>query len=402
MFSRLPANSKILAMIGAIFILLIVILGGFGGFRYFADRNNYTKGHQAYLQADCITAVNHFNKIINTWRLADIGHYSKLAEQEKAECQDFQVGVNFEANGDVSSALVSYLSFMTEKSNSPLAHSARSRITSFFQADRIPALASETSCTQIGTLIENNLIPSTEANLPLFYYACRQVYDKTNQAQFAFTLYQWTLTTYPEHPISTAVEKALSENSVACEQTETLRQSTLANRANFMPSLYYGCGQKYEEDKIYDNAIKMYESFMNYYPDHPLANDVKAAMVRARVKQAMASGSAKIPQPESSGTTTSGTTELTIQNDSPFRLRILFSGQEARIEELESCSTCVTFPVAPSSCPQQGPIGTYTLQPSQYDILVEAISDNSVTPFTNTWDLSDGKQYYECIYSVSK
>ncbi len=169
-----------------------------------------------------------------------------------------------------------------------------------------------------------------------------------------------------------------------------------------MPSLYYGCGQKYEEDKIYDNAIKMYESFMNYYPDHPLANDVKAAMVRARVKQAMASGSAKIPQPESSGTTTSGTTELTIQNDSPFRLRILFSGQEARIEELESCSTCVTFPVAPSSCPQQGPIGTYTLQPSQYDILVEAISDNSVTPFTNTWDLSDGKQYYECIYSVSK
>jgi hypothetical protein len=120
------------------------------------------------------------------------------------------------------------------------------------------------------------------------------------------------------------------------------------------------------------------------------------------VADAKASGAGEIAAPERSGSTDSASTLVVIQNDSPERLRLVFSGPEARIEELETCGACARYSlVGPAFCPEKGPIGRYTLQPGEYEVLVEAISDEGVTPFTGTWPLGEGGEYYTCFFIVT-
>ncbi len=387
-------------MVGLIVLfLLIVIVIGFSVFRYIADSNNYEKGHQAYLQADCKTAIGHFEKIINSSRLINFGQYPQRAQLEKDECLVFQKAADLELGGDLSSALVAYLDFIIGNSNSPLIETTRIKIAGLFQIEKIPLIASEASCTQTGKLLERNLIPNQETNLPLFYLACGQVYEKINQPRFASALYQWILTSYPENPASFSAETALLENQFTCQESETLRQSVIANRTDFMSKLYYRCGQKYEGNTDYASARKMYETFLAAFPEHALAKEVESALARTIVAQAKALGAEEISQPESSGSTTSGVVQVIIQNDSPDRMRITFSGPSSQVEELVACSTCTSyeFGQAPLFCPELGPVGQYTLPPGVYEIVVESISDDAVTPWVGNWNLVDGNEYHRCF-----
>ncbi len=386
-------------------VILAVALIGFSVFQYLTDKNNYEKGHQAYLLADCDTATVSFEKIINGTRLIDLGHYPQPAQLEKTECLIFLKAASLESAGDLSSALVTYLDFIINgNTKSPLVVAVRARIAGLFQVEKIPFIASETTCTQIGQLIQKSLIPNQEANLPLFYLACGQNYEKIGQHRFAFSMFQWVLTSYPDNPASMMAETALLENPIACQESETLRQSVIANRTDFMPKLYYGCGLKYEENSDLANARKMYETILSGYPEHSLAKDAESALARTIVAQAKASGAGEISQPESSGSTTSGNVKIIIQNDSPERLRIIFSGPNSLVKELDACSTCTSYAVGqePMYCPELGPTGQYTLPPGVYDIVVESISSISVTPWAGNWNLIDGNEYYRCFLLTTK
>ncbi|MBI5963412.1 MAG: hypothetical protein HY863_08065 [Chloroflexi bacterium] len=396
-------NRAIMASLIVLF-LLAVIAAGFSTYRYLADSNNYEKGHQAYLQADCKTAIGLFDKIINSSRLINFGQCPQRAQLEKDECLVFQNAADLESSGNLSSALVAYLDFIIKNGKSPLVETTRIGIASLFQAEKIPLIASEASCTQTGALLERNLIPNPETNLPLFYLACGQAYEKVNQPKFASAMYQWILISYPENPVSLSAETALLENQLTCQESETIRQSAVANRTDFMPKLYYGCGQKYEVNTDYANARKMYETFLAAFPEHSLAKEVESALARTIVAQAKASGAGEISQPESSGSTTSGVVQVIIQNDSPDRMRITFSGPSSQVEELEACSTCTSYEVAqaPLFCPELGPIGQYTLPPGVYDIVVESISDDAVTPWIGNWDLVDGNEYHRCFFITTE
>lgn len=380
--------------------LLVVAIIGLCIIQYFADRNNYKKGHQAYLQADCETAIVFFDKVIQGARLINIGQYPQLAKFENDECLIFQKAANLESAGDLSSALVTYLDFLNGNANSLLIEATRNRITGLFQIEKISLIASQTACTQTGTMLEKKLIPNQETSLPLFYLACGQVYEKTNQPKFAFAMYQWILTSYPRNPASVTAEAYLLENQTACQESESLGQSVIANRTDFMPRLYYGCGKKYEKNTDTANARKMYETFLAVYPEHALAKEVESALARIIVAQAKASGAGEISQPDSSGSTTSGQVQVVIQNDSPDRMRIIFSGPNSQVKELDACSTCTSYAAgqAPIFCPNLGPIGQYTLLPGTYDIVVESISDNTVIPWAGNWNLIDGNEYRRCFF----
>jgi hypothetical protein len=146
----------------------------------------------------------------------------------------------------------------------------------------------------------------------------------------------------------------------------------------------------------------MYELFLGNYPEHPSAPDVEAALARLIVAQARSTGAGEIPAPAASGTTGNEFAEVIIQNDSPDRIRIVFSGPEARVEELEACDTCRNFTVLePTFCPEIGPIGRYTLTGGSYDVVVESISDKGITPWIGSWELRSGDEYYNCFYIVT-
>lgn len=458
---------------GRLILLLAIIAVGYSAIRYFIDRNNYKNGHQAYQQTECAIAITHFDKVINGWRLVDVGGYPALAQQEKAECIPFQAAVDKQQVGDFSIALVAYSDFVTNYSGGVLAEAARNRSKSLFEQTKPSALASLESCEMLDSLLEKELIPQRDVNLPLFYLACGQVYDTANNQQDSFAMYESILTEYPSNSLARQAEESLLANPLACEEADSLKKNSIianrtdfiptlyfscgqaydtannqqdsfamyesllteypshslagqaeesllanpvaceevaslkknniiANRTDFIPMLYYSCGQAYEDDRDWGNAVTMYENFLADYPSHSLAPDAEAALARLIVAQAKAAGAGEIPAPESSGRTGSELTEVIIQNDSPDRLRIVFSGPESHVEELGACSSCTNYTgIGPLYCPEKGPIGRYTLKPGQYDVVVESINDNETTPWTGNWDLISGDEYSTCFFVVT-
>lgn len=383
-------------------VLLVLVILGYSAVRNLLDWNGYTRGHQAYQQADCAQAIEYFDSVINGWRLADMGQFVARAEQQKSECVPFQAAVDKQQGGEYGAALLAYMGFMDEYQAGVLVETARSRIAAMFGSIEPSSLASQDTCAVIDTLLGKNLVLQTDAYLPPFYLACGRVYDSVESWESSSAMYKALLTDYPAHSLAAEAERSLIANPFSCEETEALKNSVIAQRNDFMPTLYYQCGRTSEKNADWVNAIAAYEKFLAEYPNHALATDVETALARSIVTQSQANSAGEIPAPERSGTTGSQLTEVVIQNDSPERLRIVFSGPEARVEELEACPTCMKYTgTGPLYCPELGPIGRYTLMPGQYDVVVQAISDSGVTPWTGKWDLSTGDEYSQCFYIVS-
>ena len=317
---------------GSLILVLLGLATVYSSYRYFTDRSNYENGHQAYSQADCFMAIQSFDKIINSWRMYDLGGFAALAIQERSECQAFNIGVDKLASADPSGALFAYDDFIYNHGESPLVEAARIRIGSIFEKTNAGVLASEGFCDLLDRFQNDGLIPQ--------------------------------------------------KNSI-------------------LPELLYQCGQTYEAVSFFPGAVSMYDQFLKEYPSHGLASDVKDALTRTIVADARASGAGIIPAPQPSGSTSGEATVVIIQNDSPERMRIVFSGPDSRIEELGACSSCQTYTGSgPLYCPELGPIGRYTLQPGQYDVVVQSITDSGVTPWTGNWGLLSGYEYYNCFFVI--
>lgn len=259
------------------------------------------------------------------------------------------------------------------------------------------------ACDQAVLLANEPAIAGREDFLPRYYYNCGQMYDKQDSAEKAVVAYKRLLIDFPEHALASSAEGALLANQGACGAAmELQKESAVAGRGELMPRLFYHCGQEFEKDRNYTQAVAMYQAFVQYYPHHSLAEKVNTALASALVKAAKAAGAGKIERPQKSGSTGGGQTEVVIQNDSPESLRIVFSGPQARIEQLAACPTCTKWVITPFSCPEEGPIGRYTLPAGTYDVLVESVSDSGVTPFTGTWELTGGDAYYSCFYILER
>lgn len=227
------------------------------------------------------------------------------------------------------------------------------------------------------------------------YDAFMQKYDQSPLAAVALKKAQ--------DAISSAAPDVLATADV-CDAIDSLvENSMIATPDETLPGLLFACGQTYENEARWTDAVNTYARFRKEYKDHELAPQIEEAYVRATLSEAQDLGAGELPAPQAVGGSGTGDVTVVIQNDSPEGLSIVFSGPEIRVEELEPCTECASFSgESPSGCPELGPIGTYTLKPGSYDVVVKASSDTSVTPFRGTWDLSDGQEYSSCFYLVTE
>ena len=401
--SSSPANQRRgMSYLGWVVLLFLIIIG-YTAIRNLLDWNGYNKGHQAYLQADCVQAIRYFDSVINGWRLADMGTFVARAQQQKAECVPFQAAVDKQQAGETGLAILAFMSFIDEHKNSRLSVAAQGRITSELQLAEPATFASQELCGQINHLLGENLVPQPDAFLPPFYLACGQIYDSEEAWLKSSAMYKTVLISYPNHTLAAEAEKSLIANPASCEEIEAFKDNVIGQRMNFMPSLYLHCGQAYEKDKNWEKAIATYEKLLAEYPTHALAPDAEVGLAQSIVTMSQANSAGEIPPPQVSGTTGTELSEIIIQNSSPERLRIVFSGPESRVEELEACSSCTTYTgTSPLVCPEQGPEGSYSLSAGQYDVVVESISAKDVTPWTGTWNLNTGDKYSYCFFLVNR
>jgi hypothetical protein len=191
----------------------------------------------------------------------------------------------------------------------------------------------------------------------------------------------------------------LAERAV-CDRLDGLSGQGLV-AADAVPELWWTCGQTYGAEADYASAVAAYQRLLQDFPTVVQIPQVETALAAMLIAQARAEGSGEIAQPGWSGYTGSSLTEVTIRNDSPERMRIVFSGPEPRFEEIAPCENCQTYiGEGPETCPNQGPVATFTLQPGDYEVLVRSVSDPTVNPFTGNWALAQGEAYNNCFYLV--
>ena len=317
------------------FAVIALIVGGIAAFfvnHHKVDYENYLKGHEAYQQLDCAGAIPYYEKALSTWKFFDDDIRAE-AGPENRECVELLKGVDQQKAKDVSGALIAYDSFITSYAASPLVEVARNNVASIFKENEPASFVNQDLCSQIDQFVSRDLIPQRDANLPLVYFAC---------------------------------------------------------------------GQLYEKAELYSIAIDYYDRFLDGYPDHPRASEAKSALLHAIVANAKANGGGNIPTPERSGTTDDGSTVVIVRNESPESLRIVFSGSENRIEELEACATCSAYYASPLVCPDTGPVARYTLKPGEYFVVVESTSDSGTTPWSGDWTLESGGEYTNCFFIVKR
>lgn len=384
-------------------LIIITLLGIYSAIRYNFDRKNYFKAYEAYTTEDCFSAIQLYDEIVHKWRLFDFGKYKARAQQEQLECQEYQIAINKQTSGDSSGAILAYNELINNHTNSLLINGARNRIESIFLEANANALASESLCDQINILEKGNLIPQIDNIHSNLLYECGVTFEAVQIFSKAIQMYMELLNEYPTYVHASSVKDSYIQAFIKeglCEQIDSLeRENQIPQNNTILPNLLYECGKSFEDNKNLYGAIQVYEEFFNKYPNHALATNVEEALARAIIIDAKESGAGIIPSPERSGSTNDESVNVIIQNDSPERLRIIFSGPKSQIEELSACDTCIIYSViAPMYCPEEGPIGTYTLPPGQYDVVVQSISDTGVTPWTGEWDLISGEEYSSCFF----
>lgn len=189
-----------------------------------------------------------------------------------------------------------------------------------------------------------------------------------------------------------------------CNRIEALVKRNLLPKSDPNSLLLYPeCGKVYEAKKNYERATIIYENFLKQYPDHPLVEDVKRSLARTIVADIRGKGARNIKSPGQTGATADGSTVIEIQNTSPAKMRITFSGTTPRFEEIEPCRDCVMYDNnPPESCPEKGPVGKYMLEPGQYNIAVKFTADdgNPINPWAGSWSLEPGAEYKSCFFIV--
>ena len=187
-----------------------------------------------------------------------------------------------------------------------------------------------------------------------------------------------------------------------CQQLESFRRNEIIPGIGAtLPAFYRDCGDRQQAEGKYSQAVIFYEQFLKAYPNHEIAPSIQEKLVQTLLAEAQEQGAGTILQPSASGYTESGYTVVQIQNDSPTRMQLVFSGPEDRIEELEPCFDCETyFGKGPETCPARGPIGRYTFPPGDYKILVKSIDEYQVTPYRGDWNLEDSLTYQHCFYII--
>ncbi|GAB4109528.1 MAG: hypothetical protein Fur005_18850 [Roseiflexaceae bacterium] len=171
----------------------------------------------------------------------------------------------------------------------------------------------------------------------------------------------------------------------------------------FVPAMLLVCGQAAETEQAFSDAVFYYDRFRSEFPDHPQIEDANESFVRATIAEAEAFGAGGLPAPQViGGGSDSGEVVVIIQNDSPEKLSMVFSGPETRVEELGPCTDCEKFTGdGPAACPELGPVGRYVLAPGTYTVVVKASSDQGVTPFSGSWELEGGQEYSSCFFLVT-
>lgn len=396
-------NTKPPNLFGRVLFFGLILLGIYSGYRYFIDLNAYKRGHADYEALNCRQAINEFDTIESSWRVYDFDGIVSSSNNEKGQCASWLTAEDMAVSGPGDVAVLAFLDIFQNSEIDVWVSEARDRIGDVFSNHSLHDLATMSFCYKLDYLDEQGLILNSPQNLPQLYLECGNIFQDQGPDKEAYQYYRYFFDLFPNHRLTGDVEESFASALIAngyCDHVADFADEPIPD--NVMPLVYFGCGNSFVDRRQYSSAIEYYDGFLALFPNHRLANDVEEALASALLQEARNSGAGELVAPEASGITQAGSAVVIVRNDTPNELRIVFSGLQNIIERLGPCADCITYPdPGPLSCPEKGPVGTYTLLPGDYDVLVEVVNESGITPWVGNWALSDGYEYANCFYIVT-
>lgn len=363
------------------------------------DKSNYTTGHNYYLVGDCTSALPYFDKVVNRPEYTQTKYYP-LSNQEAYECNKLVAANELVKSGKLGDAVLAYDNFIKIEKQSNLIENAREIGLNLFEQTDLSQIISSETCQSLDSFVSSGLI--SEKVEPKFLFACGKLAFAQKDYPESFNNFYDFLMDYPNHLHADEIKTLILENPYSCQKFDVIEQLENQFSQAKMPFYYHTCGLNFLESKDYENAGIMFETFLNKYPTHSLSSEIESAWAKTIVEEAEENNAGALPPPNQSGVVVGENAVAIIQNDSPEKLRIVFSGPESRVVELAACATCQNYKTTgPEFCPERGPVGKYTLLPGSYNVVVQSISDGDVNPWRGNWDLTRGSEYYNCFFIVS-
>lgn len=275
-------------------LFLVIALAGtiaFGsmGTRYLSRHEIYVEGMDTYAQTDCEVAITIFDSIIDGAEFYDVDSLSSQAQGKKDECLLYLEGVEAQEEEAYGLAIVTYTELLLKYTDSLLDVSIHNQVEDIYRQDGLYAIVDTLVCDNVDSVVQAGLIFSEggdpEDDEAYFYFMCGTHYEISDMPESALHPYRVILTNYTDHPFSVDAQAALLQIPNSCNETQSFQMNaTIAGLPDFMPFLYWVCGQSNQDMTEFGRAIEYYNEISAHYPEHYLASEVEIAVENAKAE----------------------------------------------------------------------------------------------------------------------
>ncbi|MER6678633.1 hypothetical protein [Streptomyces sp. NPDC000983] len=168
----------------------------------------------------------------------------------------------------------------------------------------------------------------------------------------------------------------------------------------------YNCGVAQYKDGSFSEAVTTMNTFVKDNPDSPKKGLARKVAIAAEVAQTVPAAGKRMPTTRSGGSIT-----VTVKNDSPDDITVMYTGPVTGSFTLKACGSCSTYSALGSSlgfdskpCSDSGknyPQKTIQLPAGTTYFVHKSQEGLSGTPASDTAKLESGYIYTECAYTTS-
>jgi hypothetical protein len=165
----------------------------------------------------------------------------------------------------------------------------------------------------------------------------------------------------------------------------------------------YACGVSQYKNAEFTDSLATMNAFLTTYPHDPNAPLAQKFTIAAQIAEQEPAAGKQTPT-----LTTGGSVSVTILNDSPDSLKILYTGPATGTLTLSACGSCSIYATTQdgqdNACTDSDtnyPQTTITLPPGTTYLLQEAPDDTNTTPTAFTEQYEAGNACEACAYETS-
>lgn len=167
----------------------------------------------------------------------------------------------------------------------------------------------------------------------------------------------------------------------------------------------YACGVHQYEDGQFDEAVTTMNEFVKNNQHHKNRARAEKIAIAAEVAQTVPAAGKRLPT-----TASGGSISVTVKNDSPDDITVMYTGPVTGSFPLKACGNCTTYSLASTlvlgftPCRDSGknyPQRTIRLPAGTTYFVHKSRDGNGKSPASDTAELRSGYLYTECAYTTS-